>query len=453
MQNYDLIVVGGSAAGITAALTARKFYPDKSILLIRDVKNVPIPCGIPYVFGTVKDPMKNLMPVDTMMQNAKVDIQITTVTKINPEFKIIFTSDNHKEGMTYERLIIATGSLPIIPNLKGIEKHNIFAIKKNPEFHQLMLEELDKAKNLVIIGGGFIGAEFAEECRKRHPELPISIVEMQEHCLQLVYDPEYCTMAEKGLADQNITLLTNEKVVAFTGNESVAGVELESGKVIPADMVILGIGCSANVDLAREAGLRIGPARGIYVDDHMQTSNLYIYACGDCADKVSFFDGKPSALKLASIATMEARIAGANIFKTNRKNIGVVGCFATVLNNQAYACAGLTETQATKLGYKIAVGSAESVNRHPGMMPGSALMKVKLVFELKSQILLGGQIIGALSAGELINGVSAMIGKKMTADDIATFQAGTHPALTASPVAYQLVNAAENALLKIRALI
>ncbi|MFA6649395.1 MAG: FAD/NAD(P)-binding oxidoreductase, partial [Candidatus Izemoplasmatales bacterium] len=112
MQNYDLIVVGGSAAGITAALTARKFYPDKSILLIRDVKNVPIPCGIPYVFGTVKDPMKNLMPVDTMMQNAKVDIQITTVTKINPEFKIIFTSDNHKEGMTYERLIIATGSLP-----------------------------------------------------------------------------------------------------------------------------------------------------------------------------------------------------------------------------------------------------------------------------------------------------------------------------------------------------
>ncbi|MFA7144732.1 MAG: hypothetical protein WC088_05680, partial [Candidatus Izemoplasmatales bacterium] len=135
------------------------------------------------------------------------------------------------------------------------------------------------------------------------------------------------------------------------------------------------------------------------------------------------------------------------------KNIGVVGCFATVLNNQAYACAGLTETQATKLGYKIAVGTAESINRHPGMMPGSALMKVKLVFELKSQVLLGGQIIGALSAGELINGVSAMIGKKMTADDIATFQAGTHPALTASPVAYQLVNAAENALLKIRALI
>ena len=452
MLNYDLIVIGGSAAGITAALTARKFYSDKSILLVRDVKNVPIPCGIPYVFGTVKDPMKNLMPVDTMMQNAKVDVQLATVMKINSEFKIIFTSADQKEGMTYQRLIIATGSLPIIPALQGIEKKNIFAIKKNPEYHQVMLEQLDQTKNLVIIGGGFIGAEFAEECRKRRPELPISIVEMQEHCLQLVYDPEFCVMAEKGLTDQNITLLTHEKVIAFTGNESVTGVKLESGKEIPADMVILGIGCSANVDLAREAGLRIGPARGILVDSHMQTSNPSIYACGDCADKISFFDGKPSALKLASIATMEARIAGANVFKTNRKNIGVVGCFSTVINNQAYACAGLTETQATKIGYSIVVGSAESINRHPGMMPGAALMKVKLVFDSKTQVLLGGQAIGAYSAGELINGLSVMIGNKMTAEEIATFQAGTHPALTASPVAYQLVNAAENALLKIRAL-
>jgi pyruvate/2-oxoglutarate dehydrogenase complex dihydrolipoamide dehydrogenase (E3) component len=453
MLNYDLIVVGGSAAGITAAMTARKFYPDKSILLIRDVKNVPIPCGIPYVFGTVKDPMKNLMPVDTMMQNAKVDVQLATVTKIDPELKIVFSSADPKEGMGYQRLIIATGSSPIIPVLKGIEKKNIFAIKKNPEYHQLMLDQVDQSKNLVIIGGGFIGAEFAEECRKRRPELPISIVEMQEHCLQLVYDPEFCAMAEKGLTDQNITLLTNEKVISFIGDESVTGVKLESGKEIPADMIILGIGCSANVDLAREAGLRIGPTRGIFVDSYMQTSNQSIYACGDCADKVSFFNGKPSSLKLASIATMEARIAGANVFKTNRKNIGVVGCFATVLNNQAYACAGLTETQAIKSGYKIIVGSAESINRHPGMMPGAGMMKVKLVFDYYTQVILGGQVIGAHSAGELINGISAMIGKKMTADEIATFQAGTHPALTASPVAYQLVNAAENALLKIRTLV
>ncbi|HAM62280.1 MAG TPA: pyridine nucleotide-disulfide oxidoreductase, partial [Erysipelotrichaceae bacterium] len=353
-------------------------------------------------------------------------------------------------GLTYDRLILATGSDPIVPPLSGIGKQNIFAIRKNPEFHQSMLNQLDQTKNLVIIGGGFIGVEFAEECRKRRPELPITIIEMQEHCLQLVYDPEFCGTAEKGLADQRIQLLTSEKVVSFNGDGAVASVLLESGKVIPADMVILGIGCSANSNLAREAGLRIGPTKGIQVDASMRTSIPNIFACGDCAEKVSFFDGKPTAMKLASIATMEARVAGANVFQLQRKNIGVVGCFATVINQQAYACAGLTETQAKKMGYTIVVGQAEAINRHPGLMPGAAMMKVKLVFDAKTQILLGGQIVGALSAGELINGVSALIGKKATADDLALFQAGTHPALTASPIAYQLVNAAESALLKLR---
>ncbi|OHE41848.1 MAG: pyridine nucleotide-disulfide oxidoreductase [Tenericutes bacterium GWF2_57_13] len=450
MRHYDLIVIGGSAAGITAAVTARKFYPEKSILMIRDVKNVPIPCGIPYVFGTVNDPMKNLMPVDVMMQNAKVDVVMGTAMKINPDFNIVLMSSGMEEGLTYDRLILATGSDPIVPPLSGIGKQNIFAIRKNPEFHQSMLNQLDQTKNLVIIGGGFIGVEFAEECRKRRPELPITIIEMQEHCLQLVYDPEFCGTAEKGLADQRIQLLTSEKVVSFNGDGAVASVLLESGKVIPADMVILGIGCSANSNLAREAGLRIGPTKGIQVDASMRTSIPNIFACGDCAEKVSFFDGKPTAMKLASIATMEARVAGANVFQLQRKNIGVVGCFATVINQQAYACAGLTETQAKKMGYTIVVGQAEAINRHPGLMPGAAMMKVKLVFDAKTQILLGGQIVGALSAGELINGVSALIGKKATADDLALFQAGTHPALTASPIAYQLVNAAESALLKLR---
>ncbi|HAQ55867.1 MAG TPA: pyridine nucleotide-disulfide oxidoreductase, partial [Acholeplasmatales bacterium] len=106
MRHYDLIVIGGSAAGITAAVTARKFYPEKSILMIRDVKNVPIPCGIPYVFGTVNDPMKNLMPVDVMMQNAKVDVVMGTAMKINPDFNIVLMSSGMEEGLTYDRLIL-----------------------------------------------------------------------------------------------------------------------------------------------------------------------------------------------------------------------------------------------------------------------------------------------------------------------------------------------------------
>jgi pyruvate/2-oxoglutarate dehydrogenase complex dihydrolipoamide dehydrogenase (E3) component len=178
----------------------------------------------------------------------------------------------------------------------------------------------------------------------------------------------------------------------------------------------------------------------------MQTSDSDIFACGDCAEKVSFFDGQPSSLKLASISTMEARMAGANLFSLRRVNDGVIGVFSTILGGNVFAAAGLTLSQAEALGYSVIVGEAESINRHPGTMPGGANLKVRLLFEAGRYVLIGGQVTGATSGGELINVISACINQRMTADDVVTFQTGTHPALTASPVAYQLVNAAENAI-------
>jgi pyruvate/2-oxoglutarate dehydrogenase complex dihydrolipoamide dehydrogenase (E3) component len=211
-------------------------------------------------------------------------------------------------------------------------------------------------------------------------------------------------------------------------------------------MVILGIGARANTELAEKAGLATGPTRAVQVNRYMQTTDPHIFACGDCAEKVSFYDGTPSNLKLASIATMEARIAGANLFGLRRANSGVIGVYSTVLGDTAFCAAGLTEAMAKEKGYHVIVGSAESPNRHPASMPGASPLKVKLVFEAGTQVLLGGQVSGAKSAGELINAVAACIHNRMTADDIATFQTGTHPGLTASPIAYQLVNAAELAL-------
>lgn len=147
---------------------------------------------------------------------------------------------------------------------------------------------------------------------------------------------------------------------------------------------------------------------------------------------------------------MEARVAGANLFSTNRVNMGVIGVYSTVLGNCAFAAAGLTRSQAVERGFDVVVGESEAVNRHPGCMPDAEMMKVKLIFEAGSQVILGGQVSGAKSGGELINAISACIHQRMTADDIATFQTGTHPALTASPIAYQLVNAAEMAIGKMK---
>jgi NADH oxidase (H2O2-forming) len=440
MKKYDAIIVGGSAAGITVAITAKRHYPDKNVLVIRKESPVVIPCGIPYIFGTLGSPNKNIIPDEVLLKN-NIEILEDEVIKIERNSNEILTKGGEIIG--YQKLVLAVGSLPAIPPIPGVHKENIFSIKKNLHYLEQTLNFMKNASELVIVGCGFIGCEIAEECRKRRKDLNIKIVEMLEHCLQLVYDKDFCIKAEETLREKNIELLLDEKVEAFLGDKKVKKIRLKSGKEIKADMVIIGIGAIANSGLAKEAGLDIGPTNGIQVNRYMQTSDNNIFACGDCAEKVSFFDGKPTGLKLASIATMEGRIAGANLFSLSRVNMGVIGVYSTILGDTAFAAAGMTKTQAREKGYAITVGESNSINRHPGSMPGANNLKVTLIFEKGSRILIGGQVTGALSGGELINAISACIHQRMTSDDIATFQTGTHPALTASPIAYQLVNAAE----------
>jgi len=443
MRNTEVAVIGGSAAGIPAVITCRRHYPEKGVLLVRAEKQVLIPCGIPYIFGTVGSPEKNLSS-DAILEKNDIEFLVDEVIDLDSDNHVLTTACGEEIG--YQRLVLATGSVPIVPPIPGVDQENIFPVKKDVPYLQHVLDVLDGASNLVIVGCGFIGAEIAEECRKRRKNLDIKIVEMLRHCLQLVYDEEFCVKAEKILREQDIDLLLDEKVAAFLGDGKVQGVRLASGREIKADMVIMGIGAAANTELAKKAGLELGPMRGIQVNRYMQTSDEDIFACGDCAEKVSFFDGQPSGLKLASIAGMEARIAGANLFGPHRVNMGVIGVFSTMLGDTAFATAGLTETLAREKGYTIIVGEAEAINRHPGGMSGAANLKVKLIFEAGSRVILGGQVSGATSGGELINGISACIHQRMTADDIATFQMGTHPALTASPIVYQLVDAAEIAI-------
>jgi NADH oxidase (H2O2-forming) len=183
----------------------------------------------------------------------------------------------------------------------------------------------------------------------------------------------------------------------------------------------------------------------------MQTNAADIFACGDCCDKRSFFNNKMVNYMLASVATNEARIAGANLYHLNRANEGVIGTYSTVIGDIALARTGLSVSEACSQGYDFVVGQAEGPNCHPGCMPGAGNLKVSLIFEKGSGIIIGGELIGAKSGGELINLISGCIAKKMTANDISTFQMGTHPALTASPISYQISNAAEIAAAKLRA--
>jgi pyruvate/2-oxoglutarate dehydrogenase complex dihydrolipoamide dehydrogenase (E3) component len=446
MKQADIVVVGGSAAGLTAAITARRHYPDKKTLLVRKEAQVLIPCGIPYIFGTVGSPEKNLIP-DAVLSKNDIELLVDEVTGLDREQSELKTAAG--ETVRYDRLVLATGSKPALPPIPGFDLARVFPIFKDVAHLGDMQEALKGVSDLVIIGGGFIGVEFADECKKSLGA-NVSIVEMLSHCLMLAYDEEFCAAAEQLLRDRGITPITDAKVERVTGNRHVEGVELADGTTLEAQAVIVGIGATANAELAANAGLEIGPTRGIVVDRTMRTTDDRIYACGDCAEKVSFFTGRPSPLKLASIATAEARIAGANLFGTRRESIGTVGVWSTVIGDTAFATAGLTEALARRHGYNYVAGAAEAPNRHPGGMPGMCSLKVKLLFEKRTGVILGGQVMGDKAAGEVINAISACIQRRMTAEDIAVFQTGTHPALTASPIAYQFVNAAEAAIAALR---
>ncbi len=445
MKTADVVVLGGSAAGFTAAVTARRHYPEKKIVMVRKEDLVPIPCGIPYVIGTIGDNEKNIIP-DTGLEKNNIELFKACGQEIDCENKVLRTDS---EDIHYDRLILAVGSVPTIPPIDGIDKEGVFFIRKNIEYLKKLQTAVSKASSVVVIGGGFIGIEFADEIKKAGVD-NVTILELAPHCLSLAYDNEFCIEMEELLRSRGIKIKTECKVESIAGDECVSFVRTDDGEEIPADMVVIGIGAKANSKLAEEAGLRIGRTGAIIVDKTMRTSDDNIFACGDCSKKIAFFGGRPSPLKLASIATTEARIAGANLFGITRESTGTVGVWSTSVGNLALGTAGLTESMARAQGYNIVVSVIEGPNRHPGMMPGAAMIKMKLVFDAKSGVILGGQVRGDATVGEMINTISVCVERKMNASEIAIFQTGTHPMLTASPVAYQLVNAAEMAISKMR---
>lgn len=440
MKEYDVVVVGGSAGGIPSAVTAKRHYPDKRVLLIRSEEKVLIPCGIPYIFGTVMNTDKNLIPDGVLTKN-EIDLMVDETVSIDRAQRTVTTKGGEKVG--YDKLILATGSVPLAPPIPGLDKENVFFAKKDVSYLDDFLTKIKRFKNVVVLGGGFIGVEFADELKKRG--LEVTIVEMLPHCLMLAFDEDICEECEAILRDRGVNIITDAKLVEVVGDKAIRGVKLSNGQELKADALLVGIGVRPSDELAKAAELKTDRG-GIVVDASQRTSDEHIFAVGDCATKACFFTGKPSPMKLASIATIEGRVAGANLFQDRRKNPGVVSVFCTAIGNYTIAIAGMTEKAAREKGFEVITTQTEAPDRHPGGMPGMSKMKVKLVFDKETGVLIGGAARGGPCVGEVINTISACIQNRMTADALAQFQLGTHPAVTASPIAYQLVNAAELAV-------
>ncbi len=440
-ESTDVLVIGGSAAGLVAAMTAKSSNADKKVVMIRKEEKVMIPCGIPYIFGSLDSSDQNILP-DGGLMKLGVEIKIDTVESIDAEKKVCKT----KNGLviSYDKLILATGSMPIKPAwLKGRDLENVFTIPKNKSYLDDFTDKLKSFKKIVVVGAGFIGVEVSDELNKRGYD--VTLVEKETHILALAFDEDIAVDAEEVLSERGVHVKGGIGIKEIKGESKVSSVMLDNGEEIETDAVILSMGYRPNSELAKASGADINEKGFIIVDGYLRTNLSDVFAAGDCAEKRDFATNKLSTIMLASTACAEARVAALNLYKlsTVRKFKGTIGIYSTSIGSSAYGVAGVTEIVAQKEGFSYVVGKFQGIDRHPGKLNNPHKQIVKLIVAKECGRIIGGSVIGGVSAGELTNVLGFIIQSGMTVNDLLVSQIGTQPMLTASPAGYPLIKAAE----------
>jgi len=442
----DILIIGGGPAGIVCAVTARKNNHSKKIVVVRDTPKTVVPCGIPYIFHRLNLVDEDIIPDDVFVKN-NIKLIIDKAIKLDSKTKKVFFQSGRE--IIYDKLVLATGSSPVHIPIPGVDKEGVWFVKKDYTYLKKLRQAVLRSKNIVIIGGGFIGVELADEL-SNIKNLNISIVEMEERCLSKSFDKEFSQIAEEKLKQNGVKIYTGTKVLEIKGQDRVESVKTEGGKDIPADLVILSIGARPNISLAKDSKMRIGEYKGFWVDEYMRTNIEDIFAIGDCAETRDFITSRHLPVMLSSIATSEARIAGANLYQMRlfRKNKGTLGSFSTEIKGTVLAATGVNEERAKKEGIEVVTGYSESYNHHPQTLPRSELIKLKLIFFKSSGTILGAELAGPESVSEMINILALAIQEGLTISDFDTFQISTHPLLTAAPTVYPIIMAAQSALQK-----
>lgn len=442
MKNYDVIILGKGPAGIIAGVTAKKQNPDKTILMIGEEGKGLVPCGIPYVFHQLDDVSKNAMGPQPFI-DAGGEVLIDPVVDVDIEKRIVTVESGAQYG--FERLVFATGSEPVVPKfIPGYDLDGIFYVKKSYSYIENLKQEADKAKNVVVIGGGFIGAEVAEQLHLSGNR-NVTLIELEPNCFNKAFSAELAQLATNQLKEIGLTVLTSTRVERIEGVDGkVAKVVTDKGDVV-ADMIVMSIGYKPSTQLAAKAGLELNRIGAIRIDNFGRTGIDKVYAVGDCAGTIGFLTGREDAIMLASTATAEARILGYNMFgiKIKRCFVGTLGVFSTEVNGLSMAAAGLNENTGTDAGIEFISAKFSDVDRHPGTLSDTKPLTVRLFASTSDGSILGGEVWGGKSAGEIINTISLAIQKRVTVYELISFQIGSHPLLTTAPTKTVMIKAAE----------
>lgn len=415
-----VLIVGGVAGGASTATRLRRLNEDLEIILFEKGQHVSFAnCGLPYHISGVIENRESLLvqTPESLKERFNLDVRVNSeVISVNSQEKsVIVKTKNGKEYKeSFDYLVLAPGAKPLVPPIDGIGGKNIYTLRNVTDLDKIM-EKIRSVKEAIVIGGGFIGVEVAENLQEIG--ITTTLIEAAPNILA-PFDSEMSNILEAQLANNGINLLTNNKVVKFQNEDEKVLVSLENGNIIKGDIVILAIGVSPDTKFLNNSGINLGERGHILVNEHLETNIKDIYALGDAILVKHFVTGQDVAIALAGPANRQGRIVAGNISGKDEIYKGSFGTSIIKVFNLTGGATGLNERSLKSLGKNF-----EKIYLHPndhaGYYPGATPISIKLLYEKETKKVLGAQAVGLNGVDKFIDVIATVLKFRGTIDDLS----------------------------------
>jgi NADPH-dependent 2,4-dienoyl-CoA reductase/sulfur reductase-like enzyme len=427
-----VVVIGGDAAGGSAASQARKRRPDLDVVMFERGRATSYSaCGIPYwISGAVQEEGSLIARTPEQHRAAGIDVRLRTeVVGIDLDRRVVSWRDLDGGGTgtePFDQLVYAAGSVPLRPPVPGIDAAGVYGVQVLDDGVALRAE-LDRGsvRRVVVVGGGYIGLEIAEACRVRG--LDVTVVDRAATPVG-TFDADIGAFIADAVREEGIELVLSDGVVAIdVGADGRARAVLTvSGRELPADLVVLGLGVRPNVRLAEQAGIPLGTSGGIAVDVRMRTAVDGVWAVGDCVESEHRVSGQRTVVALGTHANKQGRVAGVNIGGGYATFPGVIGTAITKVCDLEVARTGLSSAEAEAAGFSFVTASVDSTTR-AGYFPGASPIRVKMIAERRTGRLLGAQVVGREGSAKRIDTLAVCIWNEMGVDEVLSLDLSYAP--------------------------
>lgn len=435
------LIVGGVAGGATAAARIRRLTEDAEIVIFDKGEYISYAnCGLPYYIGGIIEERDRLFVQTPESFGRRFNIDVRTnneVTAIDAAAKQVRvrTADGKQYRESYDKLLLSPGASPVVPPLNGIDSEGIFTLRNVSDTDRIKeYMTSHRVKRAVIVGGGFIGLEMAENLK--HAGAQVAVVEMASQVMAPI-DYSMASHVHEHLLQQGVKLYLEQVVEGFSRENDELTVHFKSGVTLKTDIVLLSIGVKAETNLAQAAGLKLGDMRGIWVDEYLQTSAEDIYAVGDAIEYPHPITGKPWLNFLAGPANRQARIVADNMVLGNKiKYEGSIGTAIAKVFNITVASTGLPAKRLKQLAIPYLSATIHN-GSHAGYYPGSLQMDIKITFSPTDGRLYGAQIVGYDGVATRINQYALAIKHGATVEDLTKLEHAYAPPFSSAkdPVA------------------